>query len=801
MRVSYRWLRELVVGLPDVAEVARRLTMGGLEVESIEAPTVSFGGRLVVARITELSPHPNADRLTVCRVDDGTASRTIVCGARNMVAGDAVVLASPGCTLPGGATIGKAKLRGVESEGMLCSAEELGLARDGDGILILDRDSRAGADAAEMLGLDDIVLEVAVTPNRGDCLSMIGIAREAAALCGLSFDPTAAVPATAFAVDAGASGMSVSIEDPRCVMYRGLTVRGLTVRPSPAWLRWRLRACGLRPINNLVDVTNLVLMEQGQPLHAFDLAKLRGRRITVRSACEAESLRTLDGRDLVLQPSDLVIADDGGAVALAGVMGGERSAVSESTCDVFLESAVFAPAAVRRTSRRLGVVSDSSYRFERGVDSERVELALSRAATLLVSLGGGTVEGGVVGAGEPLPQRPPTRLRLGRVRSVLGVDVSGDQVSTILDAIGAEAVRRNDGFEVRAPSHRNDLDREVDFIEEIARIRGYDEIPDAMPRLAVRAVQQPRRWTAERELRRLLSGIGLCEHVAVAFASTEMNGRFAGPFPTGAKAVTIRNPLRSDACELARSTFPALLEALRANVASGQSNIDLFTIARTFAVREDGSIDQRHLVGGLLYGPRPGSRPGSEEGLTFAHVRAVLDKSLGLLTWGARPTVVATSARPEFHPLAAATISLAEDTLGYAGRLHPDLAEAYEIAGEIYLFEFDCQEAVIYRPGHPGLRPISRYPSSKRDVSLLLAADVPASAAIEVVEGLGDPCIESAFLFDEYRGDGIEGGWKALGYSVVYRAADRTLTDAEVEALHGRVVGLLTERLGAKVRA
>src|SRR6185369_4553069 len=407
MRLSYQWLRELVEGeLPSVDEVARRLTMGGIEVEAVHAPSQAWDDRLVVARIEKKEQHPNADRLTVCHVDDGTGGlRTIVCGAKNHSSGDTVVLARVGAKLPGGLEIRKSKLRGVDSEGMLCSAAELGLEGGEDGIILLnagvvpgslEAGLVPGSLAAPLLGLDDTVLELGITPNRGDCLSMLGLARETAALCGLSLR----APSPSIARPQGPSQVSVEIRDTEaCPLYHGLVVRGVRIGASPTWLRTRLAACGLRSINNVVDVTNFVLMEQGQPLHAFDLALIGGSRIVVRRAGESETIRTLDGRDVTLVPEDLVIADQKQPVALAGVMGGELSAVSAATTDLFIESAMFAPTFVRRTSRRHGMITDSSYRFERGVDSTGVERALLRAAELFIQVAGGKIEGGVVREG------------------------------------------------------------------------------------------------------------------------------------------------------------------------------------------------------------------------------------------------------------------------------------------------------------------------------------------------------------------------------------------------------------------
>ncbi len=797
MRLSYQWLGELVEGLPDVEELARRLTMGGIEVEAILRPAHAYGDRLVVARIVEMGQHPNADRLTVCKVDDGSGEiRTIVCGAKNHRAGDTVVLSRVGCELPGGLTIKKSKLRGVESEGMLCSAAELGIADPGEGILVLEPGLEPGREAAALLGLDDTILELGITPNRGDCLSMIGLAREVAALCDLRLR---ARPAALDLAD-GASPVKVEVRDPEaCPLYHGLVLRGVTVGPSPTWLRTRLAAVGLRSINNVVDVTNLVLMEYGQPLHAFDLARLEGRTVVVRRASEGETIRTLDERDVRLGPGDLVIADAAAPVAVAGVMGGAASAVGPETTDLFLESALFAPAVVRRTSRRHALLTDSSYRFERGVDPAGVREALLRAASLLADVAGASTEGGVVRVGSAQAGGTTLRVRSARVRALLGSSVGDDRIGAVLSAIGARPVARDGGFDVTPPSHRHDLLREIDFVEEVARVCGYDAIEPAMPLVQLLPVVVPDPVRAAAEVRWLLSGLGLHEHVAVSFTSEADNARFPGLATDGA-SVVVRNPLRADATALAKSAIGCLVAALKTNVAVQERRIDLFTLARVFSAHDSGEPRQREVVAGLLYGARPGARPGQEGKLSFADLRAVVEKVLGVLAPATPVEVRAVGDRPELHPRAAAEVRVADRPVGILGRLHPDVSEDLEITGEIYVFEVDCREAVAYRRAHPGLQPIPRYPSSERDVSLLTDAQTPSGDAIRAVGELDEPWIESISVFDEYTGAGIESGRKALGYRLVYRAADRTLTEAEVTLLHEKVVAHLTSRLDAQVR-
>ncbi len=797
MRLSYNWLAELVEGLPGVEEVARRLTMGGIEVEAIHRPVKSYGDRLVVAHLLDVGQHPNADRLTVCKVDDGSGeTRTIVCGAKNHRTGDTAVLARVGCELPGGLTIKKSKLRGVDSEGMLCSAAELGLADATEGILLLEKGLEAGRDAASLLGLDDTILELGITPNRGDCLSILGLAREVAALCDLKLRERP----VGMEQPKGASAVSVDVQDgDGCPIYHGLVLRDVRVGPSPTWLRTKLAAAGLRSINNVVDVTNFVLMERGQPLHAFDFTKLGASCIIVRRARENEKIRALDGRDVELRTDDLVIADATAPVAIAGVMGGELSGVNDSTTTVMLEAAMFAPAAIRRTSRRHGMISDSSYRFERGVDPDGVKDAMLRAAALLADVAGAKAEGGIVTSGPGAARRESVCVRPERVRELLGAEIDDERIGSVLAAVGANPKPSRGGFDVVAPGYRPDLTREIDYVEEVARIVGYETIEPSLPMVAMMPVSVPESVRAADELRRVLSAAGMHEHVTVSFTSEASNARFPGLFDGGA-SVLVRNPLRADATALQRSAVGALLSALHANVAVQQPRVDLFTIARTFSQTSDDAPEQREVVAGLLYGPRPGARPGEARPVVFADLAAVVGKVLGVLAPYTPVEIAPASGRPELHPRVAADVLADGRRVGFLGQLHPDVSEGSEITGEIYVFEVDCREAVAYRRAHPGLQPIPRYPGSERDVSLLVQMDTPAGAAIRLVEEMGEAWIESISVFDEYRGAGTGDGRKSLGYRLVYRAADRTLTDAEVTALHEKVVGHLTGRLGAQVR-
>ena len=798
MRVPYGWLKGIVDGLPSVDEVAARLTMAGVEVEGIARPDPRLVDGLVTARIVETSKHPNADRLTLCKVDDGEGVIPIVCGATNMKAGDAVVLARPGTALPDGRKIARSKIRGEESRGMLCAAGEIGVSAEGDGILILAADVAPGASAATVLGIDDTVLELSVTPNRGDCLSMRGVAREAAAACRLKLAPSFDQAAAA---QRGDARVPIRIDAPElCPFYSGIEVHGVKIAASPAWLTARLRAAGLRPINNVVDVTNYVLWEYGQPLHAFDMDRLAGPAIVVASAKKGDAIETLDGQRRELESGDLVIRDAKSIVALAGVMGGAATAVTPSTTRIFLESAMFAPTRVRRTSRRLGLVSDSSYRFERGVDPATVERALLRAAELITQVAGGTVSGGVCRGGGLPPSRAAISLRVSRIEHVLGTPVDGAEASEILARLGARVTAEANGvLAVVPPSHRNDLEREIDLVEEIARLRGYEKIPAAPPALLRERPARRTKEDARAAARSALVALGASEVIPIAFSAPANNARFRGLHAASATAVVVENPQGLDTSEMRKSLLPALLGARAANVRNGVATTDLYTIGRTFSAGEP--TREVEAIAGVVAGSRRlrgGDRAGA---LDFWHVKGLVEAVAA--AHGLRESLDwrATTERGELHPRAAAEIRVGDRIAGYCGEVHPDALAELDLASPVFVFELDLALLVSRDADDTRYRPVPRFPASSRDVSLLVPLDLPAARIVEVAREGGKPLLEQIEAFDEYRGEGVEPDKRALTFTLRYRAADRTLTDDEVAAAHERVVAAVLSALPVRARA
>lgn len=798
MRVPYGWLREFVADLPDVDEAATRLTMGGVEVESVSRPDPRLVDGLVTARIVETAKHPNADRLTLCKVDDGEAVIPIVCGARNMKAGDVVVLAKPGTLLPDGRKIARSKIRGEESRGMLCSAEEIGAAPGADGIVILDAATSPGLPAASLLGIDEAILELSVTPNRGDCLSIRGVARELAALCHLDLTPEFDAISTP---TSGASGMTVRIDvGDLCPIYTGIEVQSVTVSASPPWLTARLRSAGLRPINNIVDVTNFVLWELGQPLHAFDRALLCGSEIRVARAAKEETLETLDGEVRALEEGDIVIRDAKGAVALAGVMGGARTAVHSATRDLFLESAVFVPTAVRKTSRRLGLVSDSSFRFERGVDAALVERALLRAADLITRVGGGKIVGGVARAGAVPGAPDPLTLRPARISRVLGIDIDTATATNVLSRLGCKVVTGPGGdLSVTRPSHRHDLEREIDFVEEVARLGGYDSIVAIAPAFTRDRPASRGAMDAADGARAALAALGASEVIGLSFSAPRANWRFPGLHAEGADAVVVENPQGADTSELRKSLLPALLAARATNVRNGVATTDLFSVGRTFS--NHGGYVEIDSVAGMLAGPRRLRGRSNEGALTFWQLKSVCEVVAAAIGCRSELRWSAIAGRADLHPRVGATIQAAGEIVGYAGEVHPDALEELDVAGPVFVFELDIARLRQTSAARTRYRPVPRFPASARDVSLIVPFDLPAERIIAVVRDLADPLVEQVEAFDEYTGAGVEAGTRAVAFRLRYRATDRTLTDDEVSATHEKALAAVLTALPVRLRA
>jgi phenylalanyl-tRNA synthetase beta chain len=811
MRVVWSWLLELcALEHPlEAAEGADRLTAAGLEVEGLERLGGDFDG-VVVAEVVAARPHPGADSLTLVEVIDraGGGATEVVCGAPNVPApGGRVLWARPGATLPGGMAIATRAIRGVESAGMLCSERELGAGDDADGIVVLDAGdpgATLGAPAQAALGLPDAVLDISVPANRPDCLGHLGVARELAALCRgrLALPPVELAELTDAALAAEAL-VAVHIDDAdACPRYSARVIDGVTVGPSPRWMQQRLRAVGVRPISNLVDVTNYVMFELGQPLHAFDFSRLTGARIAVRRAAAGERLVTLDEVERTLTPEDLLICDDGGPVALAGVMGGASTEVSGDTRRVLLECASFAPGVIRRAARRLGLHSEASHRFERGVDPELPALASARAARLIAELCGGRVAGGVVDA-YVAPAKPRTvTIRASRASALTGVRLPRARIATLLGSLGLRVVPADDDdvLAVECPTFRTDLTREVDLIEEVLRLHGFDQVPTtlASTEAAPSGGGDPRGALA----RQALTAAGYSEAITFGFTSpARIAALRLAPGDRRAAPVALQNPMTVEQSVMRTSLLPNLLAALARNASFGVEDVALFEIGSVFLARGAGELpDEPSCVAGVLCGRRPGwLGPGDE--VDFYDAKGAVERLLAALIGADRAaTFAATDQVPYMHPGVCATIALPDGTVvGEVGEIHPETRRALGV--EARCFGFHLQLGALPAPGPAQMRPVPRFPAVTRDLSFFVDEGVPAARVSELIAGAAEPLVERVTVLEDYRDPAhVPAGKKGMLWSITYRAPDRTLTDAEVDAAHEAIVAGLLAGLPAERR-
>ncbi|MBW4510130.1 MAG: phenylalanine--tRNA ligase subunit beta [Scytonematopsis contorta HA4267-MV1] len=813
MRISLKWLQELVEIKLSPEELAKILTIGGFEVEDIEDRRTWADG-VVVGKVLQREQHPNTDKLSVCQVDIGTGEiLNIVCGASNVKADIFVPIATVGTYLPNkDLKIKPAKLRGVPSNGMICSLSELGLTSDIDGIHIFtENDITLGGDVRPLLGLDDVILDVSSTANRADALSMVGLAREVAALTGgkLSIPEPGEI-----SIPQGKGNLAIKVDDTQASpAYFGTVVENVKIGPSPEWLQQRLRAAGTRSINNIVDITNYVLLEWGQPLHAFDRERLvsvagsENLAVGVRFADAGETLKTLDGQTRNLSTQNLLITANGKPVALAGVMGGEETEVNDSTQNLLLEAALFDSIAVRRSSRAVGLRSEASTRYERGVNLATLEVACRRALSMMVELAGGTIVNQAINDRRPDPSTwsRSIELRLERVNEILGfvlVDENEEELKAIdvertLTALGCELTLSGEGtWLVKVPPYRyRDLEREIDLIEEVARLYGYDNFCDTLPEQEmVEPGYLPFEVQMLRKLRSSLRGEGLTELIHYSLVK-----------PGDDRKVVLVNPLFSEYSALRSDLITGLIDAFQYNLEQGNGSLNGFEVGRIFWQEEDG-LQEADAVAGILGGDRTVSKwstSGREEAMTWYEAKGILE---GVFNHMGLQVEYQPDQRDErLHPGRTASLWIGGERLGSFGQLHPQLRQERGLPESIYVFQLSLDVLIEAMDKDdiliPQFKAYSTYPASDRDIAFFAPTKLTVSEIEKAINKAGKGLLESVELFDEYRGENVPDGQRSLAFRLIYRASERTLTDAEVEPVHQKVRDTLIEKFGVTLRS
>ncbi|MFP4306337.1 MAG: phenylalanine--tRNA ligase subunit beta [Desulfococcaceae bacterium] len=801
MKVSLSWLRSYVDVEMDVAEMAERLTRVGLEVDSV-VDRFAWLADVRVGRVTEVSPHPNADRLSLCTVDSGVGAARVVCGAPNVRPGMLVPFAAPGVRFPTGRVLEKSAIRGETSEGMLCAAAELDLGGDASGLLELDAGLSVGAPLNEALGLRDPVLEIELTPNRPDCLGVLGVAREVAAFEGKRVRPPEfSMPPAAGSVF---KRTSVTIEDPEhCPRYAARMVENVAVGPSPDWLRDRLVSVGLRPINNLVDVTNFVMMETGQPLHAFDHDRLEEGRIVVRTAEEGEKFTTLDGKERTLAGDMLMICDGKRPVAVGGVMGGLNSEIEDQTRNVLIESAHFDPVSIRRTAKRLGLSTDASHRFERGVDPEGTLRALDRAAALVAELGEGTLLEGTVDERPIVVGPKPIALGAAAVNRHLGTRLDREEIAQYLRSIEFEAIPEPDPdrLTVTPPSFRVDVTRPEDLMEEVARLWGYDRIPVTFPALPAEGAPPAPRVELRNRLRDRMAGFGFAEVVSYSFIDPAAMDRLRiGPEDDRRRQLPILNPISEEMAAMRTTLLPGLLDAARRNLAHGNRDLRLFEVGKVFFGNgSDRLPDEFEWTGGLWTGLRAEAgwhTPAAP--CDFFDLKGALEALLtGLGAAGVRFSALPDADCDALRPGHAAVLRLDGAEIGRIGEVHPEARAAYDLGQPVFVFELNLEAIAGRTSDLPRAEPLPRFPAVYRDVTLVLDRGAEAADVLDRVRESGEPLVEDVWLFDVYAGEKIPAGRKSLSLRIVYRSPEETLTDERVSPAHERISAMLLSSFDA----
>jgi len=809
MKFTLNWLKEYIdVDLP-VEVMAEKLTMLGLEVDNVTELYQDLDA-IKVARIVNVKPHPDADRLTLCDVILDAGEFQVVCGAPNARPGLLTAIALPGVTLPSGMKVKKAAIRGQESSGMLCSEKDLGLSEDHSGIMELPDTARAGESLPDALSLRDTLIEVDLTPNRPDCTSVIGIAREIAGFTNQKLKQ----PVQNELPELTGEGVPFSVEvlDPDdCPRYGARLLKNVTISPSPWWLRKRLLAVGLRPINNVVDITNLVMLEYGQPLHAFDFHRLRGGKIVVRRARAGEYITTLDGEKRQLDEEMLLICDADKPVAVAGVMGGENSEVIDSTRDILLESACFNPLSVRRTARRLNLGTEASYRFERGVDPEVSPRAMERAVQLLVKIAGAEIVANGYDCIAGIKLREAIQLRVGRTNDILGMQLDAMEVSRCLESIEIRVARaEEDTLLVTPPSFRVDLEREVDLIEEVARLLGYNEIPTSMPIVPMSFPEQQPGLELRKKLASMLISQGFFEAINYSFVDENYFDRLQLQSNDPIRqSVKLLNPLSEDQKIMRTMMLPSLLQNIARNTSRQSNDIRLFEIGKVFHPLADEPLPQENVrIAGVMSGRRHPGASLLHFGTTPVDIydcKGIVDailQEVRITKFARLEFSNARSAVPTYIQTDSCIVCRAEEKLlGYMGEINTDVLKNFGVKQDVFFFDLDLDLICELEPEPKSFTQLPKFPSVNWDIALIVPETVHSGELLTAIDNAGEAYVEAAEIFDVYRGDAIAAGHKSVAISLTYRSLEQTLDDITVNKVHQRLITMLEERFQGKLRA